>query len=260
MGQTNTGGAVKTTNQSLAILEYIEEANSATIAEIMDEFNLPKSTAHNHLSTLYENEYLTKFGEQYTLGMKLLGMGESARTRNGIFTLASKKVTELASEIEEGVDFCILEQRNVYAVYNEVINPNDPHFRMGKRFHTHASAAGKAILSKYSERKIEEVLSRIDLVELTENTITSETELKEELNTTEQRGFAYTDEEYSKGLRAVAVPVMLPDGRVLGALSVGGPSYRFKDEFYHEQIPEEVISTVDELEEQIASQYLLDID
>ncbi|MFC6989015.1 IclR family transcriptional regulator [Haloplanus sp. GCM10025708] len=246
---------MKTTRQSLAILEYIEEAGGATTAEIVEEFDLPKSTAYNHINTLYENEYVARFGGKYVVGMKLLGMGESARTRHEAYPLADAMVTELAERVEEGVDFCVLEQSTVYAVFNEVVTPNDPYFRMGRQFRPHTSAAGKAILAKSSDTRVEDVLDRIEMVKLTDHTITSKSEFEEELGRVEKRGYAYTDEEYSDGLRAVAAPVVLPDGRVYGALSVGGPSYRFEGEYYRERIPREVLNAASELEDRIASEY-----
>lgn len=52
MTQKEENGSLKTTKLSLSIiLEYIEDVGGAPMAEIVNEFDLPKSTAHNHLST-----------------------------------------------------------------------------------------------------------------------------------------------------------------------------------------------------------------
>lgn len=248
---------LKTTQQSLGVLEFIEERGGATTREVRNEFDLPKSTAHNHLRTLHESGYLAKSGETYILGLKILGMGESARTRHETYSMAGEKVTELANSTNEGADFCVLEHNSVYAVFNEVVNPNDPHFRMGKQFYIHVSAAGKAILAAYSESKADRIIDEIEMVRITENTITSKDQFREELQEVKSRGYAYTDEEYSEGLRAVAAPILLPDGRPLGALSVGGPSYRFNGEYYREEIPSVLMKNISELEDSIISLYTL---
>lgn len=246
---------IKTTDQSLAIVDYVERVNGATAAEIRNEFNLSKSSVHNHLRTLRENEYLSRFGEQYKLGMKLLKLGGSARNRDPIYPLAEQTVTDLVDLTEEGAAFATLEWDHVYAVHNDVANPNDPYFRMGKRFHVHAAAAGKAILSKHPKRFREEVVDRIDLVELTNSTITSREELLQVIEEVTQRGYAFTDGEYREGLRAVACPISLPDGRVLGALSVGGPAYRIDGDFYERTIPNQLVEAGASLEEQIKEEF-----
>lgn len=89
--------------------------------------------------------------------MKILDLGESAKTRNKTYVLASEMVEKLADKTGEGVDFCIYEMKIIYAVYNKVISPNDSYFRRGKKFPVHVSSAGKSILSDYSKKRKERI-------------------------------------------------------------------------------------------------------
>jgi DNA-binding IclR family transcriptional regulator len=92
---------------------------------------------------------------------------------------------------------------------------------VGKQVPYHASALGKVLLA-YSAVTI----SAGRLERLTDKTITSRTRLLEELEEVRRRGFALISDELEVGLVAVAAPLRELDGRVVGAISVSGPSTR----------------------------------
>jgi len=95
---------------------------------------------------------------------------------------------------------------------------------IGKQVPYHASALGKVLLA-YSAVSI----SAGRLERLTDKTITSRTRLLEELEEVRRRGFAIISDELEIGLVAVAAPVREHDGRVVGAISVSGPSTRLSN-------------------------------
>ncbi len=92
---------------------------------------------------------------------------------------------------------------------------------IGKQVPYHASALGKVLLA-YSAVTI----SAGRLERLTDKTITSRTCLLEELEEVRRRGFAIISDELEAGLVAVAAPIREQDGRVVGAISISGPSTR----------------------------------
>jgi len=92
---------------------------------------------------------------------------------------------------------------------------------IGKQVPYHASALGKVLLA-YSAVTI----SAGRLERLTDKTITSRTRLLEELEEVRRRGFAIISDELEAGLVAVAAPIREQDGRVVGAISISGPSTR----------------------------------
>ena len=92
---------------------------------------------------------------------------------------------------------------------------------IGKQVPYHASALGKVLLA-YSAVTI----SAGRLERLTDKTITSRTRLLEELEEVRRRGFAIISDELEVGLVAVAAPIREQDGRVVGAISISGPSTR----------------------------------
>jgi len=71
-----------------------------------------------------------------------------------------------------------------------------------------------------------------------------------------ERGVASTDEEFTEGLREVAVSVINPDGTCLGSIAVFGPTYRIDDEMFTEYLPNQLQRHVSELEASIKEEYL----
>jgi DNA-binding IclR family transcriptional regulator len=91
----------------------------------------------------------------------------------------------------------------------------------------HCTASGKAILAFGPEAVRERLISR-PLEQVTQRTITDKAELEAQLEAVRQSGVARTHEELEMGLDAIAAPVFGPDGEVVAALDVSGPSHRLR--------------------------------
>lgn len=249
----NKRNAVQTTRTALNILEQIRDNGGMGITELSRDLNLAKSTIHRHLSTLHDEGYVVKEANTYSLSLRFLDFGESARTRNPAYPMAGEKVTELAIETEERAQFLVEEHGSAIYVYREVGEravQTDP--GIGKRIPLHATAAGKAILAYIDREKVEEILNTQGLSALTEKTITQKEELLNELAEIRSQGYGFNHQENVRGLHAVGVPVTGPNETVIGALSVSGPSHRLTGEKLTEELPRLLLGTANELELNIA--------
>jgi len=72
------------------------------------------------------------------------------------------------------------------------------------------------------------------------------------LETIKERGFSVNDQENLEGLKAIGAPIPGTDERVIGALSVSGPTHRMKDEYFEVELPDLLLGVVNELELNIA--------
>src|SRR5487761_1703317 len=86
----------------------------------------------------------------------------------------------------------------------------------------HCSALGKVLLAFGAAH----LPPAGQLDRRTEQTTTTEAELKSDLATVRARGYAVTEEELEPGLIAVATPIRGYDGTVVAALSVSAPTNR----------------------------------
>jgi len=249
-GSTRT---LKTIETAVEVIDTIQDLDGARVSEVADELGLAQSTVHGYLSTLEANRYLIKKGDEYHIGLKFLNVGGYASHRGESYKYASQKVRELAAETGERAQFIVEEHgRGIYLhteTGNEAVQIDA---RIGKENYLHASSAGKVILAKLPRSRVERILDRWRLPEFTENTITSREKLYKELEEVRDRGFAFNKEESVSGLRAVGVPVMTPQGDVLGAISVSGPSNRLQDDWFHHELPKLLLGTVNEIELKIS--------
>lgn len=240
---------VTTSETTFAIIQTIRDLEEARVTDIANELGLAKSTVHRHLSTLLDEEFLVKENGRYRLSFRFLSLGEHVRNRKPVYRMAKPRVELVAEETGERAQFTVAEHG--YVVYIHVAlgeHAVKTDSRLGKPVPMNAVSAGKALLSELPEERVREIIDRRGLPSLTPNTITDEDELLEELERTRQRGYALNDEESTPGLRALSVPVKDADGTVLGALGVSGPTHRFKNERFREELPDLLLGVVNEFE------------
>lgn len=247
---TQKNRPVQTTITSLSLLEKIKNLRGATVGELADNTDLARSTIHNHLQALLNTHYVVKSGNTYHVSMKLLNIGEYARTSKQEYKLAREKVQELANKTDMEVDFTVEEQKQIIILFDTMGSTMGSGLDVGRYFHIHSTSAGKAILAELPEEYRERILDDINLVPVTENTITDMETLRSKLADIRQRGYAINSEECIEGYRTIGAAVHYPDGSVVGALSVGGPSY-LQDDDIETLLREELQTAVANLEEQI---------
>jgi DNA-binding IclR family transcriptional regulator len=254
---TSAGGkspqTLKSLGNSFAIITELQAREGARVTELANATGLSKSSVYKHLATLVEHDFVTKEGDNYRLGFRFLDIGSHVRNQIEGSRVIKEKLREVAEETEETAQFTTEEHGRAVVLFREtgrrgVLTKG----RVGKRFYVHQTAAGKAILSQFPDEHVRAVLARNGLPPATEATIADESALFTELEAVRERGYAYNDEESTKGLRAVAVPLMAPDDSVLGAFAVAGPTHRMKDARLEGDLPDLLRSVVNELELNLA--------
>ena len=249
-GMTNKDAAtVGATETTLRILETLKGLDGAGVTEVANRLDLPKSTVHNHVSTLLRNEYVVKEGNTYRVGLQFLEFGEYIRNRMPIYDVARPEVERLAGETGELANLLVEEHgKGVYLCRAKGGQAVRLDTYAGMRVHLHCTALGKAILAYLPDERVREIVDTHGLPERTDTTITDEDELFDELERIRGRGYACDTEERVAGLRCVAAPIRNLDGNAPGAISVSGPTSRMKGERFDEEVPEKLISTANVIE------------
>jgi len=228
--------ALETTN---AIIEALDELNGARVTELAEHLDRPQSVVHNHLTTLKQLEYVVQEGYEYQLGLRFLKFGERVRHRSTLYNLAKAEIQKLAEESDELITLLIEEHgRGIYLDVGQGSQDIEYPAISGTRTYLHCSATGKSILAHLPEDEVDRVIEEHGLPAQSPNTITDRTELDEELATIRERGLAFDMEEFRKGMRSVAKPILLQDGTPIGALSIAGPVHRMKGDRLQEKMPE----------------------
>ena len=240
---------VRTTEKSLKLVERLRDLDGAHIHELAadGDLGMTKGAVHNHLSTLREHGFVTKRGDEYHLSLQFLTLGEHVRGKYALYEYGRPKANQLASDTgmlvnlmveEDGQGVYVYQSRGDYAVNLDT--------HLGYRIHMHNIGVGKAILAYLPRERVEEIVDRWGLPKATENTITEEEALFEELERIRDRGYATDHEERTKGLACIAAPIR-PDDEVLGAISISAPTRRLGTEGFDDEMIGEVESTANEL-------------
>jgi len=227
---------IKSTETTFRIVEGLQALDGSGVSELADHTGLPRSTVHNYLSTLEQEEYVVNNDGQYEVGIRFLELGAYARNRRQIYGIAKPEVSRLAEETGELANLLIEEHgRGTYLqrVRGEEAVQVEAH--VGTRVSLHSTALGKSILAHLPESRVEEIIEIHGLEPTTPKTVTD-------------RGYAVDDEERLEGLRCVAAPILSNENRVLGAVSVSGPSHRIRDDRFRRTLPNRVLEAVNVIE------------
>lgn len=240
---TNQAYSVKATKRTFEILEALRDLDGGGVSELATHLDMPKTTVFEHLETLHELDYIVKVdgGNGYRIGTGFLDLGGYARKQMKIYDVAKPEIQTLAEQTGEHTNLMVEEHgRGTFLYKAEGENAVQLDTYDGHRVLLQTTALGKAILAHYSESRVEEILDRYGLPEITENSITEKDELFEELAEIRQQGYATDREERVKGMWCVAAPITSGDGHVHGAVSVSGPKSRMRGERFNEELPNAV--------------------
>jgi DNA-binding IclR family transcriptional regulator len=119
--------------------------------------------------------------------------------------------------------------------------------RVGSRLPAHCTASGKVHLAHMTEEEILALLPNKELKEFTSTTVTDRDALFNELAIIAEQGYAIDNEEMDQGVRCVAAPIRDYTRRIVGAVSVSGPSMRFSDERIEKELVPLVIKAGEDL-------------
>lgn len=240
---------VRTAEKTLRIIEALKRLDGAGVTELANEIDFGKSTVHNHLSTLEEQEYVVKEGDIYRLSLRFLELGGYVRKKMDLHRRAKPEVLRLAEETGELANIATHEYgRCVYLYRSKGDDAVDLDTHTGFPIAMHNTALGKAILAHLPEDEVHRILDQCGMEATTSETITDREILFDELEQIRERGYALDREERLTGLRCVASPIKSPDGPVWGAISVAGPTHRIQGDRFKDKIPELVLSAANVVE------------
>lgn len=251
---TRTEG-LKTTSISLEIVDRILELDTPTLGQVAEETGLAKSTVHSHLTTLARYGYVIKQDNSYHLGAKFCHLADYIRTRKEYYRDARETITWLTGESPLEVDFAVEENGRIVSMYGDLDFADSPQFLVdGNPYHVHTTASGKAIIAEYPDSRIREIIDRWGLPAATDESITSEAALFEELEQVREQGYAINDNESIEGFWAIGKVVKSPRGTVYGSINLSGPTYVIDEETKSAQL-ELLEEAVDRFEAGVATHY-----
>jgi len=200
------------------------------VSEVAKALEIPKSSASDIMASLADQGLLNQIkGGRYRLGWRLIEMSQILLDNTEFCTEARKAMQELVERWGETTHLAVLEGAQVVYVEKLQATPAVQILlsRVGARLPAHCSGVGKVLLAHQEWSKVTRLVEGQGFLAFTPNTITDLDKLADELEQVRRRGYAYDHEEVALGLCCVAAPIRDIDGKVIAALSLSVPAYRF---------------------------------
>jgi DNA-binding IclR family transcriptional regulator len=196
-----------------------------TLSELSRKLEIPKSTTHYLVYTLFTRGYLQRTNNaRHVLGPRFADLTSASAC---IEVKLSKLATPTLRQIAAG--FNLTATMSVLRGAEAVIINRAKSFRdagggawVGRHLDVHCTAQGKALIASLPEEALNTLIGSRELARYTPKTISSLPELKVHLSGIRTTGFATNDEEQVLGIRGVAAPVVDAMGNVVACISVRG--------------------------------------
>ena len=211
--------------RALDVLFHLHQSREACgVTAIGRALSLPKSTTHRLLSSLAERALVERDDAgRYRPGIGLVALGLGTLAREPLIAAARPVLEHEAAALQETV-FLVAARARKLLVLDKVEGTGvlraSP--RVGTTVPAHATAVGRLYLALAPEE-----VSVGRRIRYTARTLITAPRLAAEVETTRQRGYAVSCEEWIEGLSVVAAPVLVGQ-RLVGALAVGVPAARLE--------------------------------
>ncbi len=247
MNETNL---VQSVDRALRIIEFLaENPTGAGITEISKSLGLSKGTVHRLISTLKERDfaYQSSNTELYRLSYKILYLYNCISNNIDMFKVSRPIIRKFADKVDATVHLATLDEKRSNIVYIDRIEPMNSQkpfvmsSRVGKKAPCYCTAAGKMLLSQYSDDEIRDIMNGEEYKTYTDKTIKNIDEFLEEIHKVRKQGYALDENEYDHGIICISIPIYNSNDKIDFAMSVTGLILYTK--------AEELINLKDQLDE-----------
>jgi DNA-binding IclR family transcriptional regulator len=221
--------------QSLAhglniLLLYDTHTPFFTVSQISKRLGFSQSKTYRLIRTLVKYGLLEEYNgtAQYSLGLSALRLGLLAQQQFNIAALARPFMKELSKITKETV--LLTAVNGTKGIVLDRVESEEPIryslFQPGASIPLHAGASSEILMAYLPEGDWNRIIEKEGLKRYTPNTITKVTQLKAHLREICRKGYAFSNQEVDRDVRAVAAPIFNGLGELVAGLSVAGPAYR----------------------------------
>ena len=208
------------------LFRLAEHPRGASLQRLADEAGCSKSTAHRLLATLErlgaaEQDSASR---AYRLGPRVRRLAVPGDLLADLRRIALPAMAALRDLCGESIALQVLDDC-WHVVLEQCESPHEVRrvLSIGQRLPILTGAVSTAILSRLPPEEVGRILGRTARPDQPGPSPTR-------LEAVRRAGFAFAFSERVPGGSAIAAPLIGPNGRILGALSAQGPSFRFTQE------------------------------
>lgn len=214
----------QTLSRGLALLELVGDG-IGDVRGIAEQLDIPRSTAARMLANLVAEGYLHHVPYRgYTLGPKLILLGQRASEQRPLVSIAHPFLEALSQETRDTVHFGVLDRGEV--LYLDKLSGSrglEMRSRVGARMPVASTGLGKSMMMARARQEWQGFYDEAVIYAGTQSDrppMCSFEELAADLVEAADRGWTYDLEENEWGIRCVGAPVRDVSGQAVAAISV----------------------------------------
>ncbi|WP_219419190.1 IclR family transcriptional regulator [Pseudonocardia nigra] len=220
---------------ALQVLETVSDLQPVGVSAIARATGIPKSSVQRCLVSLREAGWLApapRDPQRWTLTGRALAVGLRGFAEAGLREAAMAVMQDLRDETRETIHLIgfgpdhATDSAAVVVDRLESPEPVRTWVRLGTRVSLHASASGRAMLSRLPQDEVDRLLAG-PLERFSDRTLVDRDALAADLQAVRERGYATAEQSWRAGVGAVAAAVVGADDRPVGAIAISVPLQRF---------------------------------
>ncbi len=232
MAQARSKNSIQVIERMTRLLDALANSPAPVgLKQLAKAAALHPSTTHRILNAMVNDRLVERVGQgSYRLGMRLIELGNLAKSRVSVRELALPHMHELHAATGEAVNLSVRREDEI--VYIERTSSGRSMMRVvnviGGRAPLHITAVGKLFLLEDGAAGLREYAKRTKLPGSTRNSLTSLAALEKELDRVRRQGYAVDSEEAELGVRCIGAGIRDDNGTLIAGLSVSAPAERMK--------------------------------
>jgi IclR family KDG regulon transcriptional repressor len=231
--QRMTGGGGSSLRRGLLVLEVLADAGEDDaglgVGDVARRLGVDKSQASRTLRALADHGLVERDAASrgYRLGPRVFTYAALVSERRLLRT-APPVLERLVDALGERAHLSVLDGPAVLTLLSHSpAHAVQAAGWVGRTVPAYCTAAGRALLTDHDPAALRALFDGVELVPRGPNAVAGLEELSARIQEAAERGYASAHEELEPGLAAVAAPVRRFDGRIVAAVNVSGPTFRF---------------------------------
>ncbi len=221
------------------------------ITDLAKPLGIPSTSALRIATTLQAEGLLRKESGLYYLGPVLIHLGSSTLSATELRDLAQPILERLSRATDETAHIALpCDDRSLIVSVCDSPHPLRAASSPGTLTDLYTSSTGKVFLGFLHRQRIAEVVARHTPPQRTANSLITVEALEAEADRVLAMGFGVDNEEFTLGVRCLAVPVTGAGGKVVAAMGITAAAARFTEARIPE-IAKHVKSAAQELSRQL---------
>lgn len=201
---------------------FTAEHREMTLSQVAERMGIDRAKARRFLLTLHSLGFIRREGRIFALTPKVLSLGQAYTASNDYLAVVEHYLKAITQELGESASLGKLDGHSVVYVARSPASHRlmSINITTGTRLPAPYTSMGRVLAAHLDDPEQAAWIIEAALEAHTQNSLTTVSELKEELDKVKHQGFSIVDQELEEGLRSVAVPVFSGKGKLLGAMNI----------------------------------------